>query len=315
MIIEILILILIIIIATILLKFASRASPDAKKGGGGRLYSGKIVNDSREEGKRYQSWKSDSQVAEVASSGGVVEFSRLIKLLLKYSDAPRKKLVEMILNRRKDSEIYSNLRELSSRNEEMRSKMQARAIYRYFSRMVPRSFRPKKYLDIGCGDGLITKFMAGYFGLKSADCVEIKPPSGVEQVDFATDTSKFGDESFDVVTAVMALHHVSDLDKMVSEISRVMKPGGYLLIKEHDCWDAADAMLVDIEHAIFVSRLERTDPKTQDDLVARYKNVAGWRAAIENHGLSLVRYEFFYPGDKKFEVSATRAFIGVFRKK
>jgi len=42
------------------------------------------------------------------------------------------------------------------------------------------------------------------------------------------------DESVDLVTCLMSIHHFEDFDLMLKEIKRVLKPGGFLFVREHD---------------------------------------------------------------------------------
>jgi ubiquinone/menaquinone biosynthesis C-methylase UbiE len=42
----------------------------------------------------------------------------------------------------------------------------------------------------------------------------------------------FADQSFDLITCFGTLHHVANVSKVLSELIRVLQPGGYLLIRE-----------------------------------------------------------------------------------
>ncbi len=56
----------------------------------------------------------------------------------------------------------------------------------------------------------------------------------IEVVETASETLPFADASFDVVFVRAVLHHVSDLAAALSEMARVLKPGGMLLaVREH----------------------------------------------------------------------------------
>jgi ubiquinone/menaquinone biosynthesis C-methylase UbiE len=95
-----------------------------------------------------------------------------------------------------------------------------------------------KILDLGCDDGKWT--------LRIAKKIEAKKVSGIEIVGekakFAeksgvsvkkSDLNKefpFDDNEFDVVHANQVIEHISNLDKFVSEIYRVLKKDGYIII-------------------------------------------------------------------------------------
>ena len=38
----------------------------------------------------------------------------------------------------------------------------------------------------------------------------------------------------DLVTCFVTLHHVADLEKVLWELVRILRPGGYLILREHD---------------------------------------------------------------------------------
>ncbi len=40
--------------------------------------------------------------------------------------------------------------------------------------------------------------------------------------------------SIELLTAFMVIHHFNDYEAMMNEICRVLKPGGYLFIREHN---------------------------------------------------------------------------------
>ncbi len=39
----------------------------------------------------------------------------------------------------------------------------------------------------------------------------------------------------DLITCFVTLHHVPHLEPMLCEIVRILRPGGYLILREHDC--------------------------------------------------------------------------------
>jgi SAM-dependent methyltransferase len=71
-------------------------------------------------------------------------------------------------------------------------------------------------LDLGCGP----KKRLGFTGVDRA------PSPSVDIVcDFGNSPLPFPDETFDLVFTDQVLEHIKDLEKLLAEISRVMKPG------------------------------------------------------------------------------------------
>ena len=43
------------------------------------------------------------------------------------------------------------------------------------------------------------------------------------------------DHSIDLVTCLVVLHQIPDLKSMLHELVRILRPGGHLIMREHDC--------------------------------------------------------------------------------
>ncbi len=95
-------------------------------------------------------------------------------------------------------------------------------------------------LDIGCGGGIITEDMAADGFVVSG--IDISAPSLVTAKQHAIENKltidyreapaeqlPFEDNSFDVITCCDVLEHVDDVDKVISEASRVLKPKGLFI--------------------------------------------------------------------------------------
>lgn len=98
-----------------------------------------------------------------------------------------------------------------------------------------------KVLDIGCGNGYVlaqyARFGADVTGVDltstaielSRKRFEIAGLNG-KFVEIDGQSLPFPDEHFDIVCSMGVLHHISDPNPMVSEMFRVMKPGGRLIV-------------------------------------------------------------------------------------
>jgi len=58
-------------------------------------------------------------------------------------------------------------------------------------------------------------------------------PKGLEIVETEVERMPFADASFDAVVATLVLCSVTDLDRSIAEIRRVLRPGGKLVYLEH----------------------------------------------------------------------------------
>jgi len=102
------------------------------------------------------------------------------------------------------------------------------------------NFVGKSVLDLGCGAGIDSaEFARNGASVVSADFTrtavastkellrEANLPVRVAQADATS--LPFKNETFDCVYTFGVLHHIPDVDKAVSEINRVLKPGGQIM--------------------------------------------------------------------------------------
>jgi len=103
-----------------------------------------------------------------------------------------------------------------------------------------RLLESKKVLDLGCGDGVMSMFLAQHANL--VEGLDYSP----EALAFAKDKTKqfsnltfsegsayelpYPDNTFDVVVSTEVIEHLDDVDAYISEIKRVTKNNGSALI-------------------------------------------------------------------------------------
>jgi SAM-dependent methyltransferase len=262
---------------------------------------------------KYRSWKSNSQINAIAKYGNADEFSRLCKLITRYFPYNERRNIIRDLYTKSDSEIYAAIK--IDRGSE-RDVSQASELFRATTKLLTSknimSFPSDRYLDIGCGDGAITRLFAEYLGATDVHCIEPKKfASSVIKYHEPTPKLPFENGYFDVITAFMSLHHIPNIDIVAAELYRIMKSGGYLIIKEHDCWNPLDAMLVDIEHCIFINALEHKSTTNMDDVMVNYKNYFGWDEILKP--FKYIHGDYYY-NKLHHEINPTRTYIAVYKK-
>ena len=107
-------------------------------------------------------------------------------------------------------------------------------------------------LDVGCGDGLFDRYLAGLGELDGADASEA-------MIERARETNPharyhvadgvglpFADDAFDLVFTVCVLHHVppEERDRFAAELRRVTRPGGLVVVFEHNPWNPLTRLVV-----------------------------------------------------------------------
>jgi|Tabmets5t2r1_1033131.scaffolds.fasta_scaffold08733_3 SAM-dependent methyltransferase len=121
-------------------------------------------------------------------------------------------------------------------------------------------------LDLGCGEGHNTCLLArrgarmtaidlAWRFLQAAGAEERREPLGIQYLGASAVGLLFRSEAFDFVVAVMSLMDMADLDVVVAEVHRVLRPGGFLQCSiEHPCAVPPQSGWVRDEHGRRVAR-------------------------------------------------------------
>jgi SAM-dependent methyltransferase len=94
---------------------------------------------------------------------------------------------------------------------------------------------PRDVLEVGCGRGELAEQIATELGAhvvavdQSEHMVELTRQRGVDARVGDVQALDLPDESFDCALAAWMLYHVADVDRALSELERVLRPGGRLV--------------------------------------------------------------------------------------
>ena len=131
-------------------------------------------------------------------------------------------------------------------------------------------------LDVGCGRGFLLKKLSEksepgtkFFGIDiSPKLVEIAKSNNPEATVEIGDAEKmrFNDATFDFVFMTEALEHMQDFSKSLSEIMRVLKPGGIFIVTiPNRDWASYD----------FYDKIRNHSLQPIDDHYFRYSEITG----------------------------------------
>jgi len=123
--------------------------------------------------------------------------------------------------------------------------MATRKVYPAFEVILRVIANGKKGLDLGCGTGTVTQIASKYakeiIGIDLNDgmlkmALQKKTFGG--KLSFMkgdiTDRLDFPDGTFDFVISSLAMNHVRDIEPVIAEVSRVLKPDGVFIFDEPD---------------------------------------------------------------------------------
>jgi SAM-dependent methyltransferase len=88
------------------------------------------------------------------------------------------------------------------------------------------------------------------------------------------------DNSVDFITSFHVMHHVEEnhLSKVISELSRILAPGGVFILYEHDCTNRFMVDLIDLIHMLYdvVMTQIMTYKEFAETHYANYKSIKDW---------------------------------------
>ena len=267
----------------------------------------------------YRPPESDQQIRVVTQHGTIEHYGRLLALLCKFWRGSREEL--LALTKLKDSDAYATIakhwRRMSNHSSEGAGQIHMAKASTAFDQITRYARSPKTLLDIGCGTGYVAAALGRLLNVETHGVdFQATNDSGIRYKQLRDSTRlPYEDGSMDIIVLNMVLHHVDDINAMVHEIGRVLTPDGILYITDHDCWDAIDAMLVDIEHQLYYNTADRKNDESQSERefkIYRYGNYYGCNAYFKGV-LQCIDGDFIYPHLKN-SIGATRQYWGVFAK-
>lgn len=212
---------------------------------------------------------------------------------------------------KKDNEIYTYLRKNKvGRNNVPKERYKVEDEYfRYI--LSPYLKNINNMLDIGCGLCFKTYYYGKELGLKEEDIYGLNVEEDIIFIDLYAvarqnrknikyDTYKKDEQfpykksSFTLATSFLVLHHVKDLGHLLRETHRILKKGGYFLIKEQDAFCDFDKMIFDMQHLFEYSKYDIKKTKS----TGNYVNWLKMNYIITSHGFKLINY---YPNMVYFE--------------
>ncbi len=181
----------------------------------------------------------------------------------------------------------------------------------------------KEYLDFGCGSCEFADVMSKRLNIRgyATDIEDVFEPSWAStrnsmdiEFKYIKDDKIPFQKKFDLITCIMVLHHIppKKVNGYITQLFEKLRPGGILLIREHDAVDAIDKMLCDIEHSLFIIA-SGEDMKSVFKQKNNYLSRLEWRFLLESAGFEQL-YEQYGANPLKLRIKPNRSYIAIFRR-
>jgi SAM-dependent methyltransferase len=94
----------------------------------------------------------------------------------------------------------------------------------------------------------------------------------VKLIEMNANSLEFGDNSFDTVSMAYSLHHLGRADKVLSEMCRVLKPGGNLIIQEEFCdGEQTEAQKTNIQQHAWYAQIDSLLGETHKRIFTKHR--------------------------------------------
>ena len=193
--------------------------------------------------------------------------------------------IEVPATRRSDSFLSGFLRRL---RRELRRRKVGRAydMALEIGRVIPNAY---EILDVGCGNGFIAQHLAGLLGsyVMGID-VEGPPEAPINFRRFNGKDFPASDNSFEAVLFCYVLHHAQDISALLSEVRRVLRDDGVVVVYEDIPATRWDRIICGIHNRKW---RRRTGECT-------FRDVATWRDTFAGAGFEIVQQRTLSRGRK-----------------
>ena len=193
-----------------------------------------------------------------------------------------------------------------------------------FAKYYLKSEKNIKYLDICCGNGKKTDIFQKSLnvGKDNTYCTDINvwgPYKNKSKIPFqfkliVDDHLDYESNYFDIATCILSLHHISNLNKFIDEIYRIIKPGGFFILIEHSVITDYDRLFINIQHLLYTVLYDKKEDYIENaDYIYCY-SMNEWNYLMLKHNFILKKEEVL-AFDSEFSFKYDNIFYGIYQKK
>ena len=171
----------------------------------------------------------------------------------------------------------------------------------YLNQYMPKHIHKNNliYLDIGCGSGKKTMFFSKYLNIKKENIhgTDIKTwgpyqknknklPFKFKYIE--NNILDYNDHSFDIITCILTLHHVENLDILIKEIYRILKHNGILILIEHCVYNDNDRIIINIQHLLYSALYDNQKNYIENPIYIQCYNDNEWNFMMHKNNFKYI---------------------------
>jgi 2-polyprenyl-3-methyl-5-hydroxy-6-metoxy-1,4-benzoquinol methylase len=193
-----------------------------------------------------------------------------------------------------------------------------------YKKVIDKQFINFKYLDIGCGSGSKTIKFSNFLNLNIKNVygsdIEQWGPYKQNKINHKFNFINIINNKiettlkFDLITCILMLHHVQDLDFLIKQIYSLLNDNGILIIIEHNKLDDYDNMMLDILHMLYGYLYDKNISYLKNPDYGKYYNWFEWRYILENHNFIYIKTEMIFESLSN-ETRYDNIFFSIYKKK
>jgi len=265
--------------------------------------------------KKYPLTNSDGQIKflvdDIVTTKNITYYNNILLLFnsfISFDDSI--KLFNIIkVKKLTDSEIIKIMEESKNKSiikSNLYSCSKLEFSFEFIKRNIKKLGDNMTYLDIGCGDGRKTNKFGQVFKIKKENIngTDIKtwgPYEAKKDLPFnfkyimKNEKLDYADESFDIITCILTLHHIENINNMLSEIYRILKKNGTFILIEHDGLSYNDQLIIDIQHSIFAFLYDNNKNYIKEPYYSCYLNNMEFEYILtKNFNFKLLYFDNYY---------------------
>ena len=295
----------------------------------------------------YINQKSNKQfntfIKEAIKNNNIEEITRLQLLFIHFSEFISFKLslilIDLLKTNKKitDTEFINYILKYNEDNKQINKKIEKPICdkwtyaIQYLSMMYNKFYKQHKltkdikYLDICCGTGKKTGLFSKFLELKKEHtyCTDIDTWGPYKnktktrlpfQFKYITNGKlDYSDNTFDICTCILSLHHVTQLDDFINEIYRITKPGGYFLLIEHNVITDYDRIFINLQHMLYSIFFDKKTDYTDNPDYTYCYNMYEWNYIMKKHGFQL-KMQNYLQFDTKQNINYDNCYFAFYKK-